>query len=424
MFRLNRSSWLAAKLSRCRALLLVLLLLLGIAASGPWLWAWYQFIRGRSELEHFHPEKARRHLTACLRFWPRYVTAHVLAARAARQLEDYEDAEQHLLQAQREQRQPSEEIVLEWALYRAAVGDLKRTESYLLPLVQEESEEALLACEALAQGYQRNYRIPQALTLLDLWLKRHPNAVRPLLLRGRLWMQVSSWQRAVLDYRHVLELEPEREEAQRGLATCLVESSRWNEAVPYWEKLQQRYPTDPEIRVNLARCWCRLGQEQRAQQMLQSVLEESPNHPLALRSLGETFLQEQQPAEAEIWLRRAIHVAPQDYRSHILLYRALQQQDKTAEAEDQLDKANQIDLRWQRLSKITHHELATRPHDAVLQAELGVLLLDLGYEEAGRNWLFSALQEDPNCSTARAALESSNQGKRPSLPNTSQPQRP
>ncbi len=411
MFRFHWNLWLVAKHTRRRALLLVLLLVLGAVASGPQFWAWHHLIQGRAELEHFHPDRARCHLAVCLRFWPHHVTAHVLAARAARQLENYEEAKQHLLQAQREQQQPSAEVVMEWALLRATLGDLKQTESYLLPLTQIESEEAVLACEALAQGYQRLYRLSKARSLLDLWLKRCPNAVRPLLLRGRLWSQTNSWQQALLDYRRVLELEPEQEEAQRGLAWCLIESARWNEAVPYWEALQRRYPADPEVCANLARCWGHLGQGQQAVQMLRAVVATHPDHLLALRSLGQILLQEERPAEAEGWLRCALRVAPQDYQSHWLLSLALQRQNKTAEAEHQLDLANQVELRWQRLHKITHQELVVRPHDAVLQAELGVLLLDLGYEEAGRNWLLLALQEDPNNASARAALERANQNR-------------
>jgi tetratricopeptide (TPR) repeat protein len=403
MIRLNPSIWLA-KRSRRRALLLTLLLLLGAAAAGPWLWARHQLRQGRSELEHSHPEEARRHLIACLRFWPHDVTAHLLAARAARQLEDYDEAEEHLRQAQHEQQQPSEEVLLEWALHRATLGDLELTESYLLPLTDEDSEVAFLAYEALAQGYQRTYRLSQVRLLLDLWLKRRPDDVRALLLRGRLWKQTDGWLQAMPDYRRVLELDPEREEAQRGLASCLTEIAYWNEAVPYLEELHQRHPADLEVRVNLARCWGQLGRKQQAQQMLQAVLEERPEHPLALHCLGEIFLQGQQPAEAEIWLRRAIRAAPHDYKAHWFLYRALQQQGKTAEAERQLDRTERLELRLQRLHKIAHQELGARSHDAVVQAELGVLLLDLGFEEAGRNWLLSALRRDPQCRPAQEAL--------------------
>ncbi len=411
MFRLHLSSWLTRKESRRWTLLLSFLLLLAAVAGGPRLWAWHELCQGRAELEQFHTEKALRHLNACLRIWPHHVTAHLLAARAARRLDDYEGAEEHLRQAQQQQTRPSDEVVLEWALHRAALGNLKQTEAYLLPLTRVDAEEGFLACEALAQGYQRTYRISQAALLLEAWLKRRPDDIRALLLRGRLGSQTEGLPQALLDYQRVLELEPECEEAQRGLASCLSAGSRWNEAIPYWEELYRRSPADVEIRVNLALCLGHLGQEEQALQLLRAVVQECPNHLVALRGLGKILLQQQQPAEAETWLRRALRAEPQDYRSHWLLSGALQQQGKTVEADQQLDRARQLERRWQRLINITSKELARRPHDAALQAELGALLLDLGYEEAGRNWLLSALQEDPNCTVARAALERSNQNR-------------
>jgi tetratricopeptide (TPR) repeat protein len=394
------------KLLRRPRFLLALALFLGCAAlAAPWLWAGYHFRQARWDLEHYHCEEARRHLSAYLQLWSHDVTAHLLAARAARRLGDYGEAEQHLLEAQREQRKTSEEVIFEWALHRATLGELQQTESYLMPMVQGDTEQALLACEALAQGYQRTYRLSQAQSLLDLWLKRRPNDVRALFLRGSLRKETNNCQQAVSDYRRVLELEPGREEAQRGLASCLTESASWEEAATYWEQLHRRHRADADVRVNLALCWSNLEQVQQAQQMLREVVEEHPDHLLALRSLGRMLLQQQQPAQAEIWLRRAIRAAPHDYRSHLFLHQALQKQDKTAEAERELDEANRLDARWQRLNRITQNELMARPGDAALQAEMGMLLLDLGYEEAGRNWLLSALRCDPNCRPAQEALE-------------------
>jgi Flp pilus assembly protein TadD len=404
MFRLPGRTWMAAKLSWRRALLLAGVCLLGMAVSAPQLWAWHHLHQGRSELEHFRLEEARRHLNTCLRIWPRHVEAHLLAAQAARQLGDFDDAEKHLRQAQ----PPfTPKLQRAWTMHRAAQGDLKETEPSLLPLVEQESEDALPACEALIQGYQRTYRFPQALNLLDLWQKRRPDDVRPLLLRGRLMMHLSGWQRAEPDYRRALQLEPECEEARHGLARCLTEIDSGQEAALHWEVLRQRHPEALEVRVHLARCLGRLGQTQKARQMFAAVLQERPDYYLALFHLGQLLINEQQPAEAEIWLRRAISVAPHNQHPHWFLYRALLQQDKTDEAEREMEKAKKLELSWERLTRIVSNELAKRPHDAAVQAELGVLLLELGDETSGRNWLRSALQEDPNCAAALSALQES-----------------
>ena len=298
----NRRSWLLKLVGRRSFILALSLFFVSAAVAAPWLWASYHLRQAKLELQRYHPQEAHRHLELYLLWRPHDVTAHLLAARAARQRERLDEAEQHLLQAQREQRKTSADVLFEWALHRATLGDLKQTELYLQALTQTESEDTFLAYEALAEGYRRNYRIPRALFLFDQWLKRRPNDVRALLLRGRLWIQAKRAGKAMPDYRRVLELDPEREEAQRGLALCLTETAHWNEALHYWEELQRRHPDDLDVRVNLARCWGHLEQVKPARQMLQAVLGEHPDHLLALRSLGRVLLQEQRPAEAELWL--------------------------------------------------------------------------------------------------------------------------
>jgi tetratricopeptide (TPR) repeat protein len=404
MNRQHLHAWLS-RMYRRRGLLLALLLPLGMAAFGaPWLWAWNQLRQGRDDLRRYHPEQARRHLAACLRLWPRDVAAHLLAARAARQLGAYDEAEEHLRQAQREQREQSEDVVLEWALHRATLGDLARSETYLLSLTREDSERSSLACEALFEGCRRNYRIPQALSVLEMWLGRQPDNVRALLLRGHLWGQLNVYRRAVPDYQRVLELDPEQAEARHWLSVCLVENMRWHEAQPYLEEMHRQHPADVEVSVLLARCWNHQGQQQQAQQLLQSALAERPDDHLALRSLGETFLQEQEPVRAETYLRRAIDLVPHDKTAHWFLYQSLRQQDKTAEAEEQLDRTEQLENRWKRFHEITQHDLAARPNDVGLQAELGGLMLDLGLKDAGHSWLLVAVQRDPQCRLAHEAL--------------------
>lgn len=404
MGRQHVSTWLF-RLYRRRGLLLILLLVVGTALFlWPWIAAWHHLRQGRLELQDHHPDKARRHLSAYLQRRPHDVPAHLLAARAARQLGSYDEAEEHLRQAQRRQPKQSEEVVLEWALHRATLGDLDRTETYLMPLTREDSERGLLVCEALAEGYRRTYRVPQALAVLAIWLERRPNNVPALLLRGHLLSQVNSFQRAALDYQLVLEQQPECEQAQHWLTVCLVEGSRWEEALPYLEKLHQRHPEELDIRVYLALCRGHLGQGRQARQLLQSVLAEQPDHALALRSLGEMLLREQEPEQAESWLRRAAANLPHDYKAHWFLYEALRQQNKTAESEQQLQRTKQIEQRWNRFNTITQHEMAARPHDVALHAELGSLLLDLGYTEAGRSWLLNALHRDPQCRPVHEAL--------------------
>src|SRR5690349_6908276 len=119
MIRIYRSTWLL-KLFRHRSFVLAFsLLIVSAALAAPWLWAGYHFQQAKLELQRYHLEEGRRHLALYLQWRPHDVTAHLLAARANRQLGNFDAAEQHLMQAQREERKTSQDVTLEWALHRA-----------------------------------------------------------------------------------------------------------------------------------------------------------------------------------------------------------------------------------------------------------------------------------------------------------------
>ena len=101
---------------------LLLLLAAGAAWGIPHLRAWYHLRAAETDLADFRAEPAREHLRVCLDTWPDSVHVRVLAGRASRLAGDFEAAERHLRRAQRLEQPPADEVVFEWALFRAARG--------------------------------------------------------------------------------------------------------------------------------------------------------------------------------------------------------------------------------------------------------------------------------------------------------------
>jgi predicted Zn-dependent protease len=132
-------------------------------------------------------------------------------------------------------------------------------------------------------------------------------------------------------------------------------------------------------------------------------LERHPDHALALRTRGQFALADQKPSEAEGWLRRAAAVAPDDYQSQWLFYQSLQQQNKP-EAKAQLQLADEVKERAERLGDLQTRRLYEQPLNPALHYELGVMLLRGGHKSVGESWLLSALNLDPNYRPAHAAL--------------------
>lgn len=387
-------------------LVLLILIVLGgtLWLGGRHLWAWYHFRAAQSDLEQYHSAEALAHLKSCLSVWPTSAPTNLLACRAARRTGDFEQARRYLQECQRLEGDPSAESTLEEALLHATMGDLDRVEAYLEGWVEKNPTQAPLVWEALAEGYLRMYRIRDALSCLDRWLEEQPKNVQAHFLRGNVWRHVRSLRRAVPSYRRVVQLDPERLDARRWLAFCLMEIGQFDEAVTHLDTLRRHQPDDPDLPVRLARCQSKLGKIDRARRLLTGVLARHPNHGLALRTRGQVALMEQQPAEAERWLRRAVRVLPYDYESHYALGQALAQQGKKTAAKAQSKTTEDLKKRQERLGEIKSHDMTMRPHDPALHCELGMLLLSVGYPEVGVRWLHSALHQDPHYGPAHAAL--------------------
>jgi tetratricopeptide (TPR) repeat protein len=395
---------LMALLRRPWLLVALIVLVGGAAVGGPYLWAWYHFRAGRTALERYHHAEARDHLEACLRIWPRDPNAHLLAARAARRAGDFAEASRHLRECQRLQGPPNSDTVLEWSLYKAAMGDLEEIEDFLQGEARKYPALAPLILEAMADGYLRVFRNLDALSCLDIWLEQQPDNVQALVQRGNAWLQCHSPQKAAPDYRRALELDPERQEVHWWLGLCLLDIGRYEEALGHLEQVRQQKPEDLDVQVRLGRCYSRLGRTKQARQMLEAVLARQADYGPALLTMGQIELLAGQPAEAEAWLHRAVKVLPNDYSINWSLAECLQQQGKGAEAKAQMARAQEIKNRTERLGEISTRLLSMRPHDPALHYELGKLLLDQGQTERGLSWLRSAVNKDPGYQPANQAL--------------------
>jgi tetratricopeptide (TPR) repeat protein len=386
-----------------RCLVVLAAVAAGAAIAGPQARAWYHLRQARAALARWHPEDARGHLGVCLRTWPDRGDVRLLAARAAREVGAAEEAEHHVWEARRLLPDTPGIVDLEWALCRAARGDLDAVETDLRRRLRD-PEQAPLACEALAEGYLRCYRLLEALYVVDVWLEQQHDSVPALVLRGDILRQLDGRGRAVECYRRALEIEPGRDDVRRGLAVCLLESGQCREARPLWEDLRRKDPGDVEVRVHLARCLRGLAEEAEARRLLEEVVAERPEQALALRTLGEMAQEAGRPEEAERWLREAVRVAPFDVKASWALCLAYRRTGRSAEADKQRARAEELERRRARLGEIGRRDMKERPHDPALLAELGNLLLDLGEKDKGSLWLLRALKEDPDCRAAREGL--------------------
>ncbi len=387
-----------------RALALLGALACAALLAAPHLSAWRHLRAARSDLDRRRADDALDHLRPVLRVWPNSRSAKLLAARACRYAGDFEQAEAYLDACQAPGVDAPDEVLLEWAMFHAAVGDFASSEEFLRERAQKDVVAAPLAFEALASGYLRTYRVLDAQHCLDRWIELEPGRAAPYVLRGNLYRQVNAYQKAVEDYRRAVELDADNEPARLGLATCLQEIGRYDEALKHLEAARARRPDDPDLLVRLARSHEAVGQRKQARQLLDKVLADKPEYVAALRQRGRMAMLDGDLPEAESWLTRAAAASPNDYQAQFALFQCLEQEGKKDEAKVQGAKAQRLKDVLERIGEISQTRMPTDPHNPALHAEMGVLHLRLGNDEAGENWLLNALGEDAGYEPAHAAL--------------------
>ncbi len=397
-----------AKLMSIKAFIRWCIVLIVAGLIAPQAWAWYQFRVANTALANYHPEEAKKSLSACVGVWNGSDSVHLLMSRAARQEGDFETATRELSIAQRLTGGATNETAFEWALLQASGGNVREVEDYLQKQVNQSPALGPLVWEAFAEGYLRNYRNRDAMICLDTWLKRKPDDVRALELRGRTFVAGKGIVNGMRDYRRALELDPNRKLTRWRLIEGLINLGSYDEAAELLEALTPEQPDNPELASRLARCYIVLNRRDEARQILDRMLAKHPDDGACLRVRGQFALTESPDSpsaeEAERWMRRAAAILPEDYQTQWLFFETLRRQGKTVEANEQHQKAEAVKDRMERLSELRSRRLGEQPLDPALHYEMGMLFLRAGRAEIGERWLLLALNLDPDHKPSHAAL--------------------
>lgn len=369
-------------------------------------WAAWQERLARQALDKDQRDEAQRYVNRALQVrWSRTSTL-VLAARIHRLNGAYSQAEQYLLRCDPYNRM-KEPVELEWLLLRCQQGEVDELGAHLLVLARQGHPQTPAILETLASVYMRQTRYLEALLCLDRWLEWDADAIRALDWRGWLGHQLDHRDQGILDYQHLLQLQPERKDIRLRLAQLLVESARHAEAAPLLERLVVELPDNPDVLVGLAACRVHQARIQEARTLLEGVLQEHADHFDALFQRGKLELTDDppHPAEAESWLRKALAIRPHDTEARFSLYRSLQSQpDREREAEAACARWKLEGKKQDRLTSLLRKDLGAHPNNVELAREAGELLLDQGEEQRGLFWLQRALAINPRHVPSHRAL--------------------
>lgn len=376
-----------------------------LIAAG-WLWrdrqGPLQWRQADAALERHDLVSAAAYLDQYLEARPNDEVALLVAARTARRLEQYSQAEALLIRCQ-EVGGVTDETRLEWDLFRVQQGELGAIHTRLRATIGPDHPDAPLVLEALARGYLYSDRLLDAMQACDLWIAKQPDHPWPWLWRGGIYERLANFDQALADYEQALELVPEDKDVRLSIGALLARGRRPAPATTHFEFVLNRFKDDQEALIGLAACHIEQGQPADAVPLLQRVLADDPTAARALVLLGSAALQQSDPGKAEAWLKQAVKQAPDDPEALHQLILALRVQDKHREADLLAPRLEEVRQDIERLDRLIR-DMARDPENGSLRHEAGVIALRLGREELGVQWLQSALQAAGDHRATHAAL--------------------
>jgi tetratricopeptide (TPR) repeat protein len=375
-----------------------------LAGVGVNLWAWRQERLADQLVQRQHYRKAYDHYVQSLAVWRWSAFLHFQAARTARRAGLYPEARNHLDRCQQLQGRDSVPLALENLLLRAQSGDLHEVEKVLWSAIESKQPESPLILEALARGYMRMLRLGTAMHFLERLLEQEPDNLEGLILRAWIKQGGGEPHEAIKDYRHALELDPDRDDARLSLGQALLLDNP-EEARGLFASLLSRQPKHLEALLGLAEAERILGRPENAQTLIAEVLARAPGNSKALTEMGTLVLPSGNTSDAETLFRKAIAADQANREAHYQLYLCLiQQPGRKKEAEAQREIHQRVEADQKRLAQIAGTDMARNPKNPDLHYEMGTIYMRYGKPDIGIRWLASALRLDPAHQSSHQAL--------------------
>jgi tetratricopeptide (TPR) repeat protein len=375
----------------------------GCYVGGTYVVKWRSYRQAEEALAANRLDEALRLFRKYLDDWPKDVDAHFLAARAARRLREFKEAETHLF-ACKELGFDAEKLRLEYAMMQAQRDAPAPVEGYLLTLVGKQHPESGSILEALIEGNLKIYQLPRAHQCVEKWLQIEPDNLQAIFWRGMIWAKVANYRAAMTDFEQVVAGQPENREARLNLAGMLLNvSKQYDTALEHFQLLRAADPNNLEVRLGLAGCYVGQSRLEEAQALLDQIRADYPDNPVALSECGKLALQLGQPRQAEEWLRRSLEQDPYDPESVYSYSLVLQQLGRSDEAKHYHDKHATIIADLHHLDELGQ-KAVTDPKNAALRHEIGLIFMRNGREKDGLGWFTMALQANPRYAPTHKVL--------------------
>ncbi|MFH0919742.1 MAG: tetratricopeptide repeat protein [Fibrobacterota bacterium] len=151
--------------------------------------------------------------------------------------------------------------------------------------------------------------------------------------------------KAVLEYKKTLDLNPGAREASTNLASAYSALGRHEDAIALYGDLLRAFGPDGAVYYNLATAHRFAGNSREAETYYRKALELKPNDAEFLNGLGEILQMSGKPADAEKMFNSALKVNPNDGRPRVNLARMYLARSDYTKAESEAKVAAMLDPR-------------------------------------------------------------------------------
>jgi tetratricopeptide (TPR) repeat protein len=358
--------------------------------------------RALEDLDNDEPASARQHLAKALETWSSSGEIWLLAARAARLSEDYDDAQKCLDEAKRHEW-VDEAIEFEKTLLRAQTGDIEQFDTFLLEAIEKDHPEKNHIYPVLVEGYFRNFDLGRALEQVEQWKDAQPERFSPNFWEGRIYEELREFAKARDAFETAIKSKPNHLTTQIHLGEILLKLNHPDEALDLFQFLAGAHPEDKQCRLGLAKCLDLRGQPRQASDLLNKLVEEFPSDGPVLAELGAQAFRKQDYPAAEKWLKAAVKAPPYSPKVLEQLGATYDSLNKVSERTTTTEQFKQADADQRRLLEVVR-AIAKLPNDVELRTEAGIIMLRNHRTTEGIRWLSSATKRDPNHQAANKAL--------------------
>jgi len=276
-------------------------------------------------------------------------------------------------------------------------------------------------CEAYALGCIQNYRLAEAVEILNLWSADFPTDPQPHYLLGRIQEHSTNYRGATQEYETALRLAPRHAPAAFNLARVFVEELRYAEAAAAYRRATPLlYHPEPGV-VGQARCLRMDSQLPEAQAALQTLAQppvDEVRRKIAYRLIGEpeeiasaSRLVEQGQIEFALgnhaaaipYFREALQKNPLDVGVRNAYGTSLRLTGRLQEATAEIAKVGEIQTALSSCDPLLSR-VRTHPEDVDARIEIGKVFLKYLSEKQGLVWLNSVFAYDPDNAVAHTLL--------------------